>query len=284
VSVNTSVVTLPGNAQNRMAQTALPRPVTGLQPQTSQSASTICRPRPHSSLRSGTRSTGAVSDGSSTAHMTSPLRRSSRKPTGCPEPTQRAACDTALATNSPTMASASSASEARPQSFRVFLVNLRAVRPDWAPVPSGQAATAGESHQSEGIRTTLGRPGPRCSRAVKSTGRRTAGSILVRVGNPTWLKPIATPRSVCTAVPADRRKSHPARDHTFHARPNARSFVTCTERVHLSQPFHGWPGLTSRPMVQGPPEPPGRQLSVAPAALPPPYPGPGPGLGPRWLG
>ena len=35
-----------------MAQTALPRPVTGLQPQTSLSASTICKPRPASSLRS----------------------------------------------------------------------------------------------------------------------------------------------------------------------------------------------------------------------------------------
>ena len=59
-----------------MAQTALPRPVTGLQPQTSLSASTICRPRPASSFRSGILSTGALSDGSSTAHMTSPVRRS----------------------------------------------------------------------------------------------------------------------------------------------------------------------------------------------------------------
>jgi hypothetical protein len=185
-----------GKPQNRMAQTALPRPVTGLQPQTSLSASTICRPRPDSSLRSGTLSTGAVSDGSSTAHMTSPVLRSSRSPSGCPDPKHRAACDTALATNSPTMASASSASEVRSQSFSVVLVNFLAVRPDWAPVFSEQAATAGESHQSEGIRTTRGRPGAQCSLALRSSGRRTAGSTLVRVGNPTWLKPIATPRSV----------------------------------------------------------------------------------------
>jgi hypothetical protein len=173
-----------------MAQTALPRPVTGLQPQTSLSASTICRPRPASSSRSGVLSTGAVSDGSSTAHMTSPVLRSTRRPTGC------AAWDTALATNSPTMASASSASEVRPHSFSVFLVNFLAVRPDWAPVPRVQAATAGESHQSDGIRTTRGRPGAHGSFALATRGRRMAGSTLVRVGNPTWLKPIATPRSV----------------------------------------------------------------------------------------
>jgi hypothetical protein len=119
------------NAQNKMAQTALPRPVTGLQPQTSLSASTICRPRPASSFRSGIRSTGARSDGSSTAHMTSPVRRSRRRPSGWPgSSADRAACDTALATNSPTMASASSASVPRPHSFSVFLVNFLAVRPD----------------------------------------------------------------------------------------------------------------------------------------------------------
>jgi hypothetical protein len=79
----------------------------------------------------------------------------------------------------------------------MFLVNFLAVRPHWAPAPSGHAATAGESHQSEGIRTTRGRPGAHCcSLAVKSSGRRTAGSTFVRVGNPTWLKPIATPRTV----------------------------------------------------------------------------------------
>ena len=179
-----------------MAQTALPRPVTGLQPQTSLSASTICRPRPASSFRSGTLSTGAVSEGSSTAHMTSPVLRSTRRPMGCPDPMHRTAWDTALATNSPTMASASSASEARPQSFSVFLVNFLAVRPDWAPALRVHAATAGESHQSDGIRTTRGRPGAEDSFAVRSSGRRMAGSTLVRVGNPTWLKPIATPRSV----------------------------------------------------------------------------------------
>ncbi len=179
-----------------MAQTALPRPVTGLQPQTSLSASTICRPRPASSLRSGIRSTGAISEGSSTAHMTSPVRRSSRKPSGCPDPAHREACATALATNSPTIASASSASEARPHSFSVFRVNFLAARADWAPGPSVHAATAGESHQSEGIRTTRGRPGAHCSLALGSSGRRMAGSTLVRVGNPTWLKPIATPRSI----------------------------------------------------------------------------------------
>jgi hypothetical protein len=195
------------NAQNKMAHTALPRPVTGLQPQTSLSASTICRPRPASSLRSGIRSTGAMSDGSSTAHMTSPVRRSRRRPSGCPDSAERAAyaaCDTALATNSPTMASASSAREGRSHSLSVFLVNFLAVRPDWAPAPSGHAATAGESHQSEGIRTTRGRPGAHCcSLAFKSSGRRTAGSTLVRVGNPTWLKPIATPRSVVRSIPDD---------------------------------------------------------------------------------
>jgi hypothetical protein len=78
----------------------------------------------------------------------------------------------------------------------VFRVNFLAVRPDWAPVPSAHAATAGESHQSDGIRTTRGRPGAHCSLAVKSSGRRTAGSIFVLVGKPTWLKPIATPRTV----------------------------------------------------------------------------------------
>jgi hypothetical protein len=96
----------------------------------------------------------------------------------------RAAWDTALATNSPTMASASSASEARPQSFSVFLVNFLAVRPDCAPALKLQAATAGESHQSDGIRTTRGRPGED-SFAFSSSGRRMAGSTLVRVGNPT---------------------------------------------------------------------------------------------------
>ena len=184
------------NAQNRMAQTALPRPVTGLQPQTSLSASTICRPRPDSAVRSGILSTGAEAEGSSTAHMTSPVLRSSRRPMGCPDVTHLAACATALATNSPTMISASSASDARPHSFSVFLVKRRAVLPDCAPVPSGHAATAGESHQSEGIRTTRGRPGMHANLAVTSSGLRTAGSTLVRVGNPTWLKPIATPRSV----------------------------------------------------------------------------------------
>ena len=179
-----------------MAQTALPRPVTGLQPQTSLGASTICRPRPASSFRSGILSTGAVSDGSSTAHMTSPVLRSSRRPRGCPDPIRRTACDTALATNSPTMASASSASEVRPHSFSVLLVNFLAVRLDCAPVFSVHAATAGESHQSEGIRTTRGRPGAHGSFAPRSSGRRMAGSTFVRVGNPTWLKPIATPRSV----------------------------------------------------------------------------------------
>jgi hypothetical protein len=94
------------------------------------------------------------------------------------------------------MASASSASAARPHSRSVFRVNFLAVRPDCAPEPSAQAATAGESHQSDGIRTTRGRPGAHCSLAVKSSGRRTAGSTFVRVGKPTWLKPIATPRSV----------------------------------------------------------------------------------------
>ncbi len=137
-----------------------------------------------------------MSDGSSTAHMTSPVRRSSRRPSGCPDSADRAAWDTALATNSPTIASASSASEAKPHSLRVLLVNFLAVRPDWAPAPSPHAATAGESHQSEGILTTRGRPGAHCSLAFKSSGRRTAGSTFVRVGNPTWLKPIATPRSV----------------------------------------------------------------------------------------
>jgi hypothetical protein len=225
-----------------MAQTALPRPVTGLQPQTSLSASTICRPRPASSVRSGIRRTGAISDGSSTAHMTSPVRRSNRRPRGCPEPMHRAACDTALATNSPTMASASSASEARPHSFSMFLVNFLAVRPDWAPVPSEQAATAGESHQSEGIRTTRGRPGAHCSLEVRSSGRRMAGSTLVRVGNPTWLKPIATPRSVSAAIPADCRKPHPARDYAIHARPYARSFVTCVQQRCRSYSFQPNPG------------------------------------------
>jgi hypothetical protein len=76
----------------------------------------------------------------------------------------------------------------------MFLVNFLAVRPDWAPVPRVQDATAGESHQSEGIRTTRGRPGGQCcSLADRSSGRRTAGSTFVRVGNPTWLKPIANP-------------------------------------------------------------------------------------------
>jgi hypothetical protein len=218
-----------------MAHTALPRPVTGLQPQTSLSASTICRPRPASSVRSGTLSTGAMSDGSSTAHITSPVLRSSRRPTGCPDPTYRAACDTALATNSPTMASASSASEARPHSFSMFLVNFLAIRPDWAPLPIAQAATAGESHQSEGIRTTRGRPGAHCSREATSSGRRTAGSTFVRVGNPTWLKLIATPRSVVSAIPADCRKPHPARDGAVHARPFARSFVTCIKSHRRSR-------------------------------------------------
>jgi hypothetical protein len=234
-----------------MAQTALPRPVTGLQPQTSLSASTICRPRPASSVRSGTRSTGALSDGSSTAHMTSPVLRSRRRPTGWPEPTYRAACDTALATNSPTMASASSASEVRPHSFSMFLVNFLAVRPDWAPLPSVQAATAGESHQSEGIRTTRGRPGPHCSLAVTSSGRRTAGSTFVRVGNPTWLMPIATPRSVVPAIPADCRKTYPARDHAFHARPFARSFVSCTGVRHSCDAAH--PIIQPTPQVRKPP-------------------------------
>src|SRR5215469_11298356 len=176
-----------------MAQTALPRPVTGLQPHTSLSASTICRPRPASSSRSGILSTGALSDGSSTAHMTSPVRRSRRRPRAWPGRAARAACDTALATNSPTIASASSASEARPQSRRVFRVKRRAVRPDWALRPSAQAATAGESHQSEGIRTTRGQPGAHCSLALRSRGRRKAGSTFVRVGNPTWLMPIRDP-------------------------------------------------------------------------------------------
>src|SRR5579862_1122290 len=179
-----------------MAQTALPRPVTGLQPQTSLRWSTICSPRPDSSVCSGARRTGAQADGSSTAHMTSPVRRSRRRPIGWLEAALWVACETALATNSPTITSASSASESRPHSFRVFLVKRRAVRPDWALVPSGHAATAGESHQSEGIRTTRGRPGAHCSLAVRSTGLRRAGSILVRIGKPTWLKPIATPRSV----------------------------------------------------------------------------------------
>ena len=84
---------------------------------------------------------------------------SAKTPGSIADVNDRAACDTALATNSPTMASASSASEGRPQSLSVFLVNFLAVRPDWAPVASAHAATAGESHQSEGIRTTRGRPG-----------------------------------------------------------------------------------------------------------------------------
>jgi hypothetical protein len=188
-----------------MAQTALPRPVTGLQPQTSLSASTICSPRPASSVRSGILSTGALSDGSSTAHMTSPARRSRRRPRGCPPSTPRAACETALATNSPTITSASSASEARPHSRRVFRVKRRAARPDWALVPSGQAATAGESHQSDGIRTTRGRPGAGGSLAVRSTGRRKAGSTLVRVGNPTWLVPIRDPAKCCASTSAGLR-------------------------------------------------------------------------------
>src|SRR5579863_6446643 len=179
-----------------MAQTALPRPVTGLQPQTSLRWSTICSPRPASSHCSGARRTGAQSDGSSTAHMTSPVLRSRRRPIGWPAPALWVACETALATNSPTITSASSASESRPHSFRVFLVKRRAVRLDWALVPSGHAATAGEAHQSEGSRTTRGGPGAHCSLAVRSRGRRRAGSILVRIGKPTWLKPIATPRSV----------------------------------------------------------------------------------------
>jgi hypothetical protein len=62
--------------------------------------------------------------------MTSPVLRSIRTPMGWPEPAARAACDTALATNSPTIASASSASEARPHSRKVVLVKRRAARPD----------------------------------------------------------------------------------------------------------------------------------------------------------
>ena len=192
-------------AQKRIAQTALPRPVTGLQPQTSLSASTICRPRPASSFRSGILSTGALSDGSSTAHMTSPVLRSRRRPRDCPGRAARAACETALATNSPTIASASSANVSRPHSRRVFRVKRRAVRPDWALTPSGQAATAGESHQSEGIRTTRGRPGAHCNLALRSRGRRKAGSTFVRVGNPTWLMPIRDPANCNAPTPADRR-------------------------------------------------------------------------------
>jgi len=188
-----------------MAQTALPRPVTGLQPQTSLSASTICRPRPASSVRSGIRRTGAISDGSSTAHMTSPVRRSSRRPRGCPGRAARAACETALATNSPTIASASSASVIRSHSRRVFRVKRRAARPDCALAPSEKAATAGESHQSEGIRTTRGRPGAQCSLALRSRGRRKAGSTFVRIGNPTWLMPICDPAKRYAPTPADRR-------------------------------------------------------------------------------
>src|SRR6202011_4477112 len=189
--------------------------------------------RAASSCRSGIRSTGAQSDGSSTAHMTSPVRRSSRRPSGCPDSAHRAACDTALATNSPTIASASSASEARPHSLSVFLVNFLAVRADWAPAPSEPAATAGESHQSEGIRTTRGRPGAHCILAFKSSGRRTAGSTLVRVGNPTWLKPIATPRSVV-------RQSQMI--DANHILPEIQQFMQDQMHVHLKCAPHAAPG------------------------------------------
>ena len=220
-------------AQKSIAQTALPRPVTGLQPHTSLSASTICRPRPASSVRSGTLSTGARSDGSSTAHMTSPVLRSSRRPKGGPDAAGRAACDTALATNSPTIASASSASDARSHSRKVFLVKRRAVRPDWGLRPRAHAATAGESHQSDGILTTRGRPGAHCNLAERSRGRRRAGSTFVRVGNPTWLKPIATPRSVV------RR---PRLIDAFDILPEITRFMQGRLHVHLYRAIFSCPG------------------------------------------
>ena len=56
--------------------------------------------------------------------------------------------------------------------------------------------------------------GPACaaSSAVRSTGRRKAGSTLVRVGNPTWLVPIRDPAKPRAPTSDDRRNSHPARD------------------------------------------------------------------------
>ena len=218
-----------------MAQTAFPRPVTGLQPQTSLSASTICRPRPDFFVpvrRPEHR--GAVGRVEHGAHdLAGPAEQAQAKRLAGAPSADRAACDTALATNSPTMASASSASETRPHSFSVFLVNFLAVRPDWAPVLSAHAATAGESHQSDGIRTTRGRPGAYSfSLAVKSSGRRTAGSTFVRVGNPTWLKPIATPRSL------ERQSQMIDANHILpEFRVSCKTKCTFICNVHLARPL-----------------------------------------------
>jgi len=74
-----------------------------------------------------------------------------------------------------------------------------------ATLSSAQAATAGESHQSEGILTTRGRPGAHCSLALRSRGRRKARSTFVRVGNPTWLIPIRDPAKRRASTSAGRR-------------------------------------------------------------------------------
>ena len=68
---------------------------------------------------------------------------------------------------------------------------------DCGPRLSGQHTAAGESHQSEGIRTTRGRRGAQAPRAVRSSGLRVAGSVLVRVGScASWFRLIVTPGSV----------------------------------------------------------------------------------------
>jgi hypothetical protein len=165
----------------RTAQTALPRPARGLHPHTSLSTSTICRPRPDCAAPSGALSTGIVSLGSSTAQITSPARRRRRRRRfswpGLPSLADRAPCVMAFATSSPTMISASSASDGRPQSCNVSRVRRRAAAADRGYRVSGQPATGGASHQLADVLRTRGRTDLWSDWAGKLCGWPVAGPL-----------------------------------------------------------------------------------------------------------
>ena len=171
----------------RTAQTALPWPAIGLQPHTSLSAFTICRPRPDSPAPPEAFSTGGAQPGSSTAQITSPVRRRSRRPRfswpGRQSPSGRALCVTAFAASSPTIISASSASDGRPQSRNVSRVRRRAAAVERWSLLSWQPTTGGESHQSAGNRTMRRRPDLWSWGADELSGRQVVGPGPLRGSN-----------------------------------------------------------------------------------------------------
>jgi signal recognition particle receptor subunit beta len=150
------------------AQTALPWPSSGDQPQTCASAPTICRPRPDSPAQSAWRGCGASSLGSTTAIMISPRLRSmhSRSADRSPRAARaeirggavRNPCLMALTTSSAVIISASSDRSGSPQAASISRTNWRALRMSSGCGVNGLLVTAGVSHHADGTGKSLGAP------------------------------------------------------------------------------------------------------------------------------